>query len=635
MKKIFKVNKSKTSKLVAVFTTMLFFINSLGSTAQALVMNSQELNMNMYFRDTQLKTKYYVAEIKDKDGNDVYCLNANKFEPEGQDLEQIGVLNDKVYTVLKNGYPNKSFTGNATKDRMITQMALWGVYDTANINDINNIVAIVNEVEDTQMTKYVKDLYNTAINNTEKQDVKINFSKTNLTATLENDKYVTPYFKINSSGNIGNGVTVKIDVLQDMINSRVANNISMDGIIIQNKSGQTLTDIPLNTEIRLVIPKRTDITSLTFRAEQNIKITQAVQYECKTDSQIQNVAKYGLFDKYIKSTSDLVVSWEEENIKGGVCLTKIADGDEKKFLPGAVFELYKADTNELIKQYTTDENGQIEIIPLDGGKYYFKEIKAPDGYALDADKKYEFEIKTDNEFIELTVTNKEAEGEVHFSKTDLVTGEIGEGAKIEIVGLDEENKDVKIEFISSKEGNIIKLPLGKYEFRETIAPTGYVQTTEVGTFEITAHGAIVKAELKNKPILGTVEILKVDSQNKEKVLEGAVFTIYNEQGQEVTKGTTDKEGKLKFENLPYGKYTLKETKAPIGYKLNESAIEFSIDEDGKVLSYQVQNEVNRLIQTGGFVSNGIFIAVGAALLVTGGVYIFKKKDKTNEAKEEK
>ncbi|MEW9574646.1 prealbumin-like fold domain-containing protein [Bacillus toyonensis] len=47
-------------------------------------------------------------------------------------------------------------------------------------------------------------------------------------------------------------------------------------------------------------------------------------------------------------------------------------------------------------------------------------------------------------------------------------------------------------------------------------------------------------------------------------LPGAEFTIYDEQGKEVVKGKTNEQGIAKFEKLPAGKYTYKETFAPAG-----------------------------------------------------------------------
>ncbi|PHG64106.1 prealbumin-like fold domain-containing protein, partial [Bacillus toyonensis] len=73
-------------------------------------------------------------------------------------------------------------------------------------------------------------------------------------------------------------------------------------------------------------------------------------------------------------------------------------------------------------------------------------------------------------------------------------------------------------------------------------------------------------------------------------LPNAEFTIYNEQGQEVVKGKTNEEGIAKFEKLPYGKYTYKETFAPEGYLINEETFSFEIKEDGEIIKHTVQDK---------------------------------------------
>ncbi|MHA2896519.1 prealbumin-like fold domain-containing protein, partial [Bacillus cereus] len=73
-------------------------------------------------------------------------------------------------------------------------------------------------------------------------------------------------------------------------------------------------------------------------------------------------------------------------------------------------------------------------------------------------------------------------------------------------------------------------------------------------------------------------------------LPGAEFTIYNEQGQEVVKGKTNEQGIAKFEKLPAGKYTYKETFAPEGYLINEETFSFEIKTDGEIIKHVVADQ---------------------------------------------
>ncbi|MGO3732961.1 MAG: SpaA isopeptide-forming pilin-related protein [Vagococcus sp.] len=72
------------------------------------------------------------------------------------------------------------------------------------------------------------------------------------------------------------------------------------------------------------------------------------------------------------------------------------------------------------------------------------------------------------------------------------------------------------------------------------------------------------------------ELIKVDDKTGD-VLSGAVFELQDSEGNVLESGlTTDESGKLSIDNLAPGKYQLVETKAPTGYELDATPIEFSI-----------------------------------------------------------
>ncbi|NGT68554.1 hypothetical protein G6Z16_17095, partial [Clostridium perfringens] len=133
---------------------------------------------------------------------------------------------------------------------------------------------------------------------------------------------------------------------------------------------------------------------------------------------------------------------------------------------------------------------------LDEGKYTFEEISAPNGYEINKEIGT-FEIK-DGQVTKANLKDERTTGVLEFTKTDVATGEILEGAKIKIECLEGLDQGKVIEFTSSKEGNKFTLAKGKYRISETQAPNGYELTTETGEFEITEHGQIVKCNLTNK-----------------------------------------------------------------------------------------------------------------------------------------
>ena len=89
---------------------------------------------------------------------------------------------------------------------------------------------------------------------------------------------------------------------------------------------------------------------------------------------------------------------------------------------------------------------------------------------------------------------------------------------------------------------------------------------------------------------GSLEIKKVESDNQDLVLSGAEFVIKDISGNEVARGTTDKNGIARFENLVAGTYTYEEIKAPDGYELNNEPVEFKITKQGEVITKVVENK---------------------------------------------
>ncbi len=315
-----------------------------------------------------------------------------------------------------------------------------------------------------------------------------------------------------------------------------------------------------------------------------------------------------------------------KKIRGSVKLVKV-DAETGRLLEGADFELWNGE--KLVGIYTTDKKGEIVVENLEAGNYYWVEVKAPEHYKINQDVSLDFVIYEDNQKVEMTVENKVKEGEIDFSKTDVTTGDLIEGATIHIKGLDEQNKHIDFEFVSTKEETRFKLPIGRYEFKETIAPEGFVLNEEVGYFEI-LENEVIKAELKNKRIEGILEFEKTDVSTGE-VIEGAHIKIECVEGfnkGQVIEFVSSAEGN-KFE-LEYGKYVISETIAPEGYELTTETSTFEITKDGQIVKAELKNKripVESLPYTGG---TDTTVVLGIALIVTlAGVIMLRYKKATN------
>ncbi|MCX0356174.1 adhesin, partial [Clostridium perfringens] len=314
----------------------------------------------------------------------------------------------------------------------------------------------------------------------------------------------------------------------------------------------------------------------------------------------------------IKENGQVVkLEMENKKIRANAELIKI-DEDTQRPLEGAEFELWNGE--KLVGNYTTNKNGKILVENLEAGNYHWVEVKAPEHYEINQDKDLSFVIDKDGETKTVTVENKVKTGEVDFTKTDVATGENIEGAKIEIIGVDEQNKHIKVDFTSSKDGNRFTLPEGKYEFHETQAPNGYELSTEVGTFEI-KDGEITKANLKNERTTGVLEFTKTDVATGE-VLEGAKIKIECLEGLDqgkVIEFTSSKEGN-KF-TLAKGKYRISETQAPNGYELTTETGEFEITEQGQIVKCNLTNKKFEIVKTGGAFNVNMMLPLGLLLVV--------------------
>ena len=180
------------------------------------------------------------------------------------------------------------------------------------------------------------------------------------------------------------------------------------------------------------------------------------------------------------------------------------------------------------------------------------------------------------------------------SKIDLVNGEPVEGATIEIYN---QNHELVYTGITDAEGTITVdyLPIGTYTYRETINPDGYQINTYEYSFTLNADGTVSNGEaITNAPT--EVVITKTDTDGNP--LSGALIGIYDANGNEICRETTDENGQIIVRYLTAGDYTYKELVAPDGYKLNKDEYHFTVNRDGSVVGDNVmENETTSVTIT--------------------------------------
>ncbi|PGZ98055.1 hypothetical protein COE65_30155, partial [Bacillus sp. AFS051223] len=129
---------------------------------------------------------------------------------------------------------------------------------------------------------------------------------------------------------------------------------------------------------------------------------------------------------------------------------------------------------------------------------------------------------------------------------------------------------------------------GKYTLEETKAPEGY-KAVEVTVEVNVVANEVVKQEVMNEKLTGQFEIVKVDANDKTKLLSGAEFEVYKD-GKKVAELKTDESGKVMSPKLPLGEYTVKETKAPEGYKLSNKEWKVTIQNENEIVKLEAENE---------------------------------------------
>ncbi len=215
------------------------------------------------------------------------------------------------------------------------------------------------------------------------------------------------------------------------------------------------------------------------------------------------------------------------------------------------------------------------------------------------------------------------QGTLKINKVDAANANVKlQGAKFEI--LDSKGNRVG-ELTTGSDGTAIskELPAGKYILVEKEAPSGYeIETTDL-TVTIEKGKQTIKT-ISNKQLKGKVVITKVD--DGENLLEGATFELLDSNGKTVETKTSDSKGEIVFENLDWGEYSLKETKAPEGYRLLSKEIKLTIDKENLLIRETIKNTKQgwNLPNTGGIGTLG-FYGLGILLMTLAVWFIFRKR----------
>ena len=293
--------------------------------------------------------------------------------------------------------------------------------------------------------------------------------------------------------------------------------------------------------------------------------------------------------------------------------------------------------NQYTDTFTTNDKGEISIEGLpelaEANAYVFREEKPLDGYVINNDNNYP--VKR-NEVVEVKNFKNPTPIELRLNKVDSVTNNPIDKVGFELfkvvtndnddntaqitrerVGVkgdagtyefreDLSDSEKEYQLYTGIDGQIVVsgLPDGEYFFRENKPQENYDLAENRGKESEKLNRENSSDTVKNRPVTppsvspptpnspyGSYNFVKVDDSKEQKRLAGATFALYkvSEDGKQTPYEVNGKRytvksgdnGEFKVENLPYGKYVLRETVAPTGYILDVNPIEFTISKDSK------------------------------------------------------
>jgi LPXTG-motif cell wall-anchored protein len=338
-------------------------------------------------------------------------------------------------------------------------------------------------------------------------------------------------------------------------------------------------------------------------------------------------------------------------------------------LAGATFSLY-LQSGGLIATAVSDSQGTARFSRVPEGQYTLRETGAPKGYILSTESiNVSITGTATRTFTMINEAENNTPGSIRITKTDSA-GNALSGAEFTLYGAG----GIKLNsIVTGSDGHAVfnNVSEGSYTVSETRAPAGYA--ADIGSTAVTVtSGKTSDLTFINRKISidpgnpknpenpggsenpgssgnpgnpggpgdsGSLRIKKADKNSNP--LSGAEFTLYSESGTAVIKAVSGADGLVLFTSLAPGKYSVRETAAPDGYKLFAKPLVFDI-KAGQMLKYTLKNvrltdksdvvdwiddmpiPGGTLPQTGG-VPGTLYTAMAGLILITTGLLLAKNR----------
>ena len=568
------MSKAKRFKLITTITLIFTFLfTNIKVFAVEITSTDAESYLN-YDSPTWGKVlpignhRYYVPG----DLTTCYCLNTGALNPTGQDYTKEMQVDAGIETILYWGYPAKDGSDwgiSADEYRYCTQLAIWAYQKEAGLSRGLVRERLQSGTVPLSKLKPVRDFLVDKAHNKEMPTF-FEVSPNDIIAHQEGDYFVSEPIKIKSNYTLS-GVKVTI--------KSASNPELTKDIVIKDMDGNVKdSGYKANESFRVYIPSNAETGDLKVSVKAKVDIPAMLGY-MTPEQGIQDMAVSSL-DTHSMDKDNIKVSWT--GLNGAVQVIK--KGDDGKLLTGAKFVLKNANDENVAE--ATSQDGKAVFNDIKPAEYTIHEVEAPQGYLVT--NPVNVTVKPNKVSI-AEMTDTQIKGKIQVLKVDEETNTPLQGAEFEIT------QDGKhIETITTGENGIATsslLPFGNYLVKEIKAPSKYVLNGEEHPVTISENGKTIEITHTNKIIKGKVAVKKTDSEISDLNLEGAEFTIYDNNKNIVATITTNKDGYAESEPLNYGTYTMQETKAPKGYLLSNKVWDININENDKTYTFDVSNDV--------------------------------------------
>lgn len=248
------------------------------------------------------------------------------------------------------------------------------------------------------------------------------------------------------------------------------------------------------------------------------------------------------------------------DVKPGMRLIKVDSTDPSKVIPNAVFEIKSVAGDYGPKEFTTDQNGEIDLSKLPTGAYVVTE-KACEGYIIDqAQRIIQLDPNEDAQFV-FTNTIKPS---LQIIKTS------SDGSRLKNVHFriaKIEDGTHYLDRTTNEQGEILIADLepGVYSVKETATDSSHILDLREYHMELFAgRTSTLTIENQKRPNL---IVYKHDADTGEPIAD-TVFEVRAADGHSVDQIKTDSEGKAELKNLLPGVYEISEKSVPSPYLLD-------------------------------------------------------------------